>query len=141
MEGPREGYGLGMRLRAVVPFVLIVLLACCSSESGLRDELRQATEAIDSLVDEIGDSGPIREAADEAKGAVEESRAALESFRDDPSAETRQALEEAARHLQDARELVDGALEDAPEAVRASLDGVVDALENLREQIQRELED
>ena len=141
MEKPREGYGLDMRLRAVIPFVLIVLLAGCTSEGGLRDEMRQATEAIDSLVDEIGDSGPIREAADEARGAVEESRAALEAFRDDPSAESRQALEEAARHLQDARELLDGSLEDAPEAVRTSLDGVVEALEHLREQIQRELED
>jgi ElaB/YqjD/DUF883 family membrane-anchored ribosome-binding protein len=129
-----------MRLRTVAPFVLTMVLVGCS-ESGLRDEVRQATDAIDSLVDEIGDSGPIREAADEARDAVAESRAALEAFRDDPNAETRQALHEAETHLNDARTTLDGALEDAPEAVRGALGDVVDALERLRDEIRQELQD
>ena len=141
MKEPREGYGLGMRVRALALFTLSVLLAGCFSESGLRDEVREATEAIDTLIDEIGDSGPIREAAGEARDAVEESRAALEAFREDPNAETRQALLEAETRLNDARTKLDGALEDAPEAIRESLGEVVDALERIRRSIRQEFED
>ena len=118
-----------------------VLLASCFSESGLRDDVREATRAIDTLIDEIGDSGPIRDAAGEARDAVEESRAALEAFREDPNAETRQALLEAEAHLNDARNTLDGALEGAPEAIRESLGEVVDALERIRRAIRQELED
>jgi DNA repair ATPase RecN len=135
------GYGLGMRIRSLVLLALTVLLVGCLSESGLRDEVREATEAIDTLIDEIGDSGPIRDAASEARDAVEESRAALEAFREDPNAETRQALLEAETHLNDARTKLDGALEDAPEAIRESLGEVVDALERIRRSIRQEFED
>src|SRR4026207_1220795 len=121
MDEPRRGYGLRVRIRASILLALTVLLAGCFSESGLRDEVREATEAIDTLIDEIGDSGPIRDAAGEARDAVEGSRAALEAFRDDPNAETRQALLEAETHLNDARTKLDGALEEAPEAIRESL--------------------
>ena len=142
MEERREGYGLSMRIRASILLTLtVVLLAGCFSESGLRDDVREATRAIDTLIDEIGDSGPIRESADQAREAVEESRAALEAFREDPNAETRQAVLEAETHLDDAWTRLDGALEDAPEAIRESLGEVVDALERIRGAIRRELED
>ncbi len=141
METTPAGYGLDMRSHTVVPVVLMVLLAGCFSESGLQDEVRQATDAIDTLVDEIGGSGPIRDAAGEAKEAVEESRAALEAFREDPNAETRQALLEAEAHLNDARTTLDGALEGAPEAVRGALGDAVDALERIRRSIREEFED
>jgi ElaB/YqjD/DUF883 family membrane-anchored ribosome-binding protein len=141
MEERRQGYGLGMWIRASVLLALTVLLAGCFSESGLRDDVREATRAIDTLIDEIGDSGPIREAAGEARDAVEESRVALEAFRENPSAETRQAVEEAEAHLNDARTRLDGALEDAPEAVRETLGEVLDALERIRRAIRAELED
>lgn len=141
MKEPREGYGLGMRIRASFLLALAILLVGCFSESGLRDDVREATRAIDTLVDEIGDSGPIREAADEARDAVEESRAALEAFREDPNAETRQAVLEAEAHLNDARTRLDGALEDAPEAIRDSLGDVVDALERIRRAIRQELQE
>ena len=114
MERRRHGYGLGMRIRASILLALTVLLAGCFSESGLRDDVREATRAIDTLIDEIGDSCPIREAAGEARDAVEESRVALEDFRENPSAEARQAVEEAEAHLDDARTKLDGALADAP---------------------------
>jgi ElaB/YqjD/DUF883 family membrane-anchored ribosome-binding protein len=130
-----------MRIRASILLALTVLLAGCFSESGLRDDVREATRAIDTLIDEIGDSGPIREAAGEARDAVEESRVALEDFRENPSAETRQAVEEAEAHLDDARTKLDGALEDAPEAIRESLGHVLDALERIRRAIRAELED
>ena len=135
------GYGLDMRIRALVLLALTVLLVGCLSESGLRDEVREATEAIDTLIDEIGDSGPVRDAAGEARDAVEESRAALEDFREDPNAETRQALLDAEIHLNDARTKLDGALEDAPAAIRESLGEVVDALERIRRSIRQEFED
>ena len=141
MKELREGHGLGMRIRTSILLALAVLLAGCFSESGLRDDVREATRAIDTLIDEVGDSGPIREAAGEARDAVEESRVALEEFREDPNAETRQAVLEAEAHLNDARTKLDGALEDAPEAIRESLGEVVDALERIRRAIRMELED
>jgi hypothetical protein len=141
MDDRREGYGLDMRVRVLAPLLLTVLLAGCFSESGLRDDVREATRAIDTLIDEVGGSGPIQEAAGEARDAVEESRAALEAFREDPNAETRQAVLEAEAHLNDARTRLDGALEDAPEAIRESLGEVIDALERIRRAIRMELED
>ena len=141
MDEPRRGYGLSMRIRASILLALTVLLAGCFSESGLRDDVREATRAIDTLIDEIGDSGPIRDAAGEARDAVEESRVALEAFRENPSEETRQAVQEAEAHLTDARTTLEGALEDAPEAVRESLSAVLDALERIRLAIRQELAD
>lgn len=138
---PRVGYGHRMRARTLVAVGLSVLIAGCFSESGLRDDVREATRAIDTLIDEVGDSGPIRDAAAEARDAVEESRAALEAFREDPNAETRQAVLEAEEHLNDARTTLDGALEDAPKAIRESLGEVVDALERIRRAIRQELEE
>jgi len=141
MDEPRKGYVLDMRVRALFPLALTVLLVACFSESGLRDDVREATRAIDTLIEEIGDSGPIREAADEARNAVEESRVALEAFRENPNAETRQAVQEAEAHLNDARTTLDGALEDAPQAIRESLGEVLDAIERIRRAIRTELED
>ena len=109
--------------------------ADCATRSAKRPS------AIDTLIDEIGDSGPIRDAAGEARDAVEESRAALEAFREDPNAETRQALLEAETHLNDARTKLDGVLEDAPAAIRESLGDVVDGLERIRRSIRQEFED
>jgi ABC-type transporter Mla subunit MlaD len=130
-----------VRHRFLIALSAIALLAGCFAESGLKDEFRDATKAIDSLIDTLEDAPAIRDAAEEAKDAVDESQAALEAFRDDPSEETRQALEEAERHLNDARELLDGSLEDAPEAIRTSLGKVIDALERVRRQIRQELGD
>ena len=125
MEEPRKGYGLDADPRVGPPRPHGSPRGLPLSESGLRDEVREATEAIDTLIDEIGNSRPIRDAADEARDAVEESRAALEAFREDPNAETRQALLEA-DPLNHARTKLDGALEDAPAAIRESLGDVID---------------
>jgi hypothetical protein len=130
-----------MRFRTPIAVVLSALLAACFSESGLRDEAREATRAIDTLIDEIEGEGPIREAADRARDAVEEAEAALEAYRENPTAETRRALQDADRRLRDAKDLLTRALEDAPEAIRESLREVVDALERIRREIRENLEE
>jgi hypothetical protein len=130
-----------MRFRTLIAVVLSALLAACFSESGLGDEAREATRAIDTLIDEIEGEGPIREAADRARDAVEEAEAALEAYRENPTAETRRALQDADRRLRDAKDLLSRALEDAPEAVRESLREVVDALERIRREIRENLEE
>src|SRR5918999_6278020 len=117
-----------------------VTLSGCFGESGLRDEFRQATRALDDLVEQIDDE-PIREAADRARDTVDEAQAALEAFREDPSAETRQALEDAERRLNDSRDDLDRLIERAPEQVRGALGEVVDALERIGREIRQELED
>jgi hypothetical protein len=70
---------------------------------------------------------------------ADEAQAALEAFREDPSAETRQALEDSARRLEDARDRLDGLLEGVPEAVREGLRRLIDALTALRREIESEL--
>jgi len=129
-----------IRHRFLIAASAIVLLVGCFAESGLKDEFRDATKTIDSLIDTLGDAPAIRDAAEAAKDAVDESQVALEAFREDPSAETRKALEEAEQHLNDARELLDGSLEGVPEDVRDALREVLDALTGLRREIQGELE-
>jgi hypothetical protein len=130
-----------VRVTRLVAVALFAALASgCFAESGLRDEFREATQALDALVDEISGAGPIREAADRARDTVDESRAALEAYRENPNAETRQALEDAERRLNDARGTLDRLLERAPEAIRETLGRVVDAMERIRREIRQDLE-
>ena len=140
MEPSKAGYGHGMRPLTVVTLVLCMALGACFSESGLQDEIREATRTLDTLVDQLGELPEVREAADQASETVDEAQAALEDFRQDPSAETRQALEDSARRLEDARERLDGLLEGVPDQVKDGLRQVIDALTDLRSQIQGELE-
>src|SRR5918992_6187536 len=121
--------------------VLCLLLSACFSESGLTDEFRDATRAIDDLVDAIEDEGPIREAVARVRDTVDEADNALEAFRENPNAETRQALEDAEQRMNDARDELEGLVDSAPEGIRDGIRTVVDRLTNLREDIERELED
>jgi ABC-type transporter Mla subunit MlaD len=130
-----------VRVTRLVAVALFAALASgCFAESGLRDEFREATRALDDLVEQIDDER-IREAADRARDTVDEAQAALEAFREDPSAETRQALEDAERRLNDSRDALERLIERAPEQVRGALGEVVDALERIRREIRQELED
>jgi ABC-type transporter Mla subunit MlaD len=130
-----------VRVTRLVAVALFAALASgCFAESGLRDEFREATRALDDLVEQIDDER-IREAADRARDTVDEAQAALEAFREDPSAETRQALEDAERRLNDSRDTLERLIERAPEQVRGALGEVVDALERIRREIRQELED
>jgi uncharacterized membrane protein YccC len=128
-----------MKRPAVI--VLCLLLAACFSESGLTDEFRDATNAIDDLVDAIEDEGPVREAVARVRDTVDEADAALEAYRDNPNAETRQALEDAERRMSDAREELEGLVDNAPEPIRDAIRTVIDRLANLRDDVARELED
>ena len=131
-----------MRVTRLVTVALFTaLVSGCFAESGLRDEFREATQALDALVDEISGASPIREAADRARDTVDESRAALEAYRENPNAETRQALEDAERRLNDVRGTLDRLLERAPEAIRETLGRVVDAMERIRREIRQDLEE
>jgi ABC-type transporter Mla subunit MlaD len=125
----------------VVLVALAVLLSACLSESGLRDEVREATDALDRVVDELGDLPEVRAAAERASDTADEAQAALEAFREDPTAETRQALEDSARRLEDARDQLDGLLAGVPDAVRGGLRDLIDALTDARREIESELED
>jgi hypothetical protein len=136
---PARGYGSGMKRAAVI--VLCLLLSACSSESGLTDEFRDATSAIDDLVDAVGDEGPVREAVARVRDTVDEADAALEAYREDPNAETRQALEDAERRMSEAREELEGLVDSAPEPIRDAIRTVIDRLTNLRDDVSRELED
>lgn len=120
---------------------LAVLLPGCLSESGLRDEVREATDALDRVVDELGDLPQVQAAAERASETADEAQNALEAFREDPSEETRQALEDSARRLEDARDELDGLLEGVPDAVQDGLRDLIDALTDVREEIESELED
>jgi len=132
-----------VRITKFLPLVLFgaLMLSACFSESGLRDEFRQATKALDDLVEVIENEGPIRRAADRARDTVDEAQAALEDFRQSPTAETRQALEDAERRMNDARNALSKLLERAPERIRQTLGDVVDALERLRREIRQDLEE
>ena len=121
--------------------MLCVVLSACFSESGLQDEFRDASRAIDDVVDAIEDEGPVREAVARVRDTVDEADAALEAYRDNPNAETRQALEEAKQHMSDARDELEGLVDSAPEGVRDAIRTVIDRLGNLREDVERELED
>ena len=121
--------------------VLCLLLSACFSESGLTDEFRDATRAIDDLVEAIEDEGPVREAVARVRDTVDEADAALEAYRENPNAETRQALEDAERRMADAREELEGLVDAAPEGIRDAIRTVIDRLASLREDIERELED
>jgi ElaB/YqjD/DUF883 family membrane-anchored ribosome-binding protein len=121
--------------------VLCVLLSACFSESGLTDEFRDATNAIDDLVAAIEDEGPVREAVARVRDTVDEADVALEAYRENPNAETRQAREEAERRMSDAREELEGLVDSAPEPIRDAIRTVIDRLANLRDNIARELED
>jgi ElaB/YqjD/DUF883 family membrane-anchored ribosome-binding protein len=127
--------------RLVAIALSAALVSGCFAESGLRDEFREATRSLDTLIDEISGGGPIREAADRAKDTVDEAQRALEAYRENPSAETRQALESAERRLNDARGTLDRLLERAPETIRETLGRVVDALERVRREIRQDLEE
>jgi hypothetical protein len=140
MEPSKAGYGHGMRPLTVVTLVLCMALGACFSESGLQDEIREAGNTLDRLVEEVGDLPEVRAAADRATETAGEAEAALEAFRDDPSAETRQALEDSARRLENARERLDGLLAGVPEAVRDGLRRLIDALTDVRREIEGELE-
>lgn len=85
MKEPRAGYGSDMRIPALVAVVLTAILTACFAESGLREEVREATDALDRLIDEVGDLPEVREAADRAMEAADEAQAALEAFREDQS--------------------------------------------------------
>jgi hypothetical protein len=139
MPAPARGYGSGMKRATLV--TLCLLLSACFSESGLQDEFRDATRAIDELVGAIEDAGPVREAVDRVRETVDEAEAALEAYRENPNAETRQALQEAERRMNDAREELEGLVDGAPEGIRDAIRTVIDRLANLREDIERELED
>jgi hypothetical protein len=121
--------------------VMCLLLSACFSESGLTDEFRDATRAIDDLVEAIEDEGPVREAVARVRDTVDEAEAALEAYRENPNAETRQALEDAEGRMSDAREELEGLVDSAPQGVRDAIRTVIDRLANLREDIERELED
>jgi geranylgeranyl pyrophosphate synthase len=121
--------------------VTCLLLSACFSESGLTDEFRDASRAIDDVIDAIEDEGPVREAINRVRDTVDEAEAALEAYRDNPNAETRQALEDAERRMNDAREELEGLVDSAPEGIRDAIRTVIDRLTNLREAIERELED
>jgi hypothetical protein len=128
-----------MKRAAVI--VLYLLLSACFSESGLTDEFRDTTSAIDDLVDAVGDEGPVREAVARVRDTVDEADAALEAYREDPNAETRQALEDAEGRMSDAREELEGLVDSAPEPIRDAIRTVIDRLTNLRDDVSRELED
>ena len=115
----------------------VAFLSGCFAESGLKDEFQDVTRAIDDLVNELEDEGPVREAADRARDTVDEAEAALEDFRETPSAETRQALSDAKRRLDDSAGALDRFVDQAPEGLRE----VLDALTELRNTIDRELEE
>ncbi len=121
--------------------MLGVLLSACFSESGLTDEFRDATNAIDDLVEAIGDEGPVREAVARVRDTVDEADSALKAYRENPNAETRQALEDAERRMSDAREELEGLVGSAPEGVRDAIRTVIDRLADLRDDVSRELED
>jgi ABC-type transporter Mla subunit MlaD len=129
-----------VRHRCLLVASAIVLLTGCFAESGLRDEFREARNTLDRLVDVIGELPEVRGAADQASETVDEAEAALEEFRDDPSAETRRTLEDSARRLDDARDRLDGVLEGVPDEVQDALREVLDALSDLRREIQGELD-
>jgi ABC-type transporter Mla subunit MlaD len=124
----------------VVQVALVVLLPACVSESGLRDEVREATDALERAVDELGDLPQVRAAAERANETADEAQTALEAFREDPSAETRQALKDSARRLEDARDQLDGLLAGVPDAVHDGLRDLIDALTDVRREIESELE-
>lgn len=128
-------------MKEAILVTLCLVLSACFSESGLQDEFRDASRAIDDVVDAIEDEGPVREAVDRVRDTVDEADAALEAYRDNPNAETRQALEDAEQHMSDAREELEGLVDSAPEGIRDAIQGVIDRLANLREDIERELED
>ena len=118
---------------------LTLLLSACLSESGLRDEVRKAADALDRVVDDLGDFPEVQAAAERASDTADEAQNALEAFREDPSAETRQALESSARRLEDARNQLDGLLEGVPDAVQDGLRDLIDALMDVRREIEGEL--
>jgi uncharacterized membrane protein YccC len=128
-------------MKRVTVIALCLLLSACFSESGLTDEFRDATNAIDDLVEAIEDEGPVREAVARVRDTVDEADAALEAYRENPSDETRQALEDAQRRMGDALEELEGLVESAPEPIRDAIRTVIDRLANLRDDIARELED
>jgi hypothetical protein len=117
------------------------LLAACFSESGVQDEFREATRAIDDLVAQIEDEGPVREATQRVRDTVGEAEAALEAYREDPNAETRRALEQAERRMDDARDELEGLVDSAPAGIRDAIRAVLDRLTDLRRDIERELQD
>ena len=121
--------------------LMCLLLSACFSESGLTDEFRDASRAIDDLVEAIEDEGPVREAVARVRDTVDEAEAALEAYRENPNAESRQALEDAQRRMNDAREELEGFVDSAPEGIRDAIRTVIDRLANLRDDIERELED
>jgi hypothetical protein len=128
-------------MKKAILVTMSLVLSACFSESGLQDEFREASRAIDDVVDAIEDEGPVREAVARVRDTVGEADAALEAYRDNPNAETRQALEDAERHMSDAREELEGLVDSAPEGIRDAIRTVIDRLANLREDIERELED
>jgi hypothetical protein len=129
-----------MRIR-LLAIAIFALLAACFSESGLQDEFREATRAIDDLVEQLQDEGPVRDAVQRVQDTVGEAEAALEAYREDPNAETRQALEQAERRMDDAREELEGLVDSAPAGVQDAIRTVLDRLADLRRDIERELQD
>jgi hypothetical protein len=129
-----------MRIKLLV-IATFALLTACFSESGLQDEFREATRAIDDLVAQIEDEGPVREATQRVRDTVGEAEAALEAYREDPNAETRRALEQAERRMDDARDELEGLVDSAPAGIRDAIRAVLDRLTDLRRDIERELQD
>ena len=136
---PDRGYGSGMKRVTVI--MLGLLLSACFSESGLTDEFRDATNAIDDLVEAVGDEGPVRQAVARVRDTVDEADAALEAYRENPNDETRRALEDAERRMSDARDELEGLVDTAPEPIRDAIRTVIDRVANLRDDVARELED
>ena len=136
---PARGYGSGMKRVTVI--MLGLLLSACFSESGLTDEFRDAKNAIDDLVEAIGDEGPVRQAVARVRDTVDETDAALAAYRENPNDETRRALEDAERRMSDARDELEGLVDSAPEPIRDAIRTVIDRVANLREDVARELED
>ena len=125
----------------LLAIAISALLVACFSESGLQDEFRDATRAIDDLVAEIEDEGPVREATQRVRDTVGEAEAALEAYREDPNAETRRALEQAERRMDDARQELEGLVDSAPAGIRDAIGTVLERLTDLRRDIERELQD
>jgi hypothetical protein len=128
-------------MKRAILVALCLLLSACFSESGLREEFRDAGRAVDDLVEAIQDEGPVREAVERVRDTVDEAGSALDAYRENPNAETRRALEEAERRMNDARGELEELVDSAPEGIRDTIRTVIDRLANLREDIERELED
>ena len=129
------------RLLAVSVVLGLVLAGCNQGDvQDLVDDAESALRDAGQQLEELANSGPVRDAAERARDAAEDARQAAEDFRENPGDETRQALNDASAALQDATEELRQALDDAPENVKSGFQDALDALTDLRRNIEQELE-